>query len=317
MIRLAGAQPIRVHQPTAVTSPPATNLSPQQIDYLLRHYVTASEVGSPPSMAPRLVLSPPHHDYVPIDSAYVRSTNPKLRATVATPSNAQVVGEDVNTASQYFISTERPTFAAAAVNPITGYDFYFPQADDVRTDDGGGHVEGADDATRGVADMNLTYLRNMQPPVQPEDDEPNYYAALKVNAANKRAPPKKFNSTRKQVHLKAPTTTSNNGDADAVPQAKATVSKLKRHNESMKNTNAEAETMYLGQATEQESVTQQPDRRTPKTAIRTLREEELNTGEYLPSILRNGNADGQRIAYQMHGFSGPQSYRFGFDTGKG
>lgn len=310
------AQPIRVHQPTAVTSPPAPQLSPQQIDYLLKHYI-ASEADTP-----RIVLTPPHHDYVPIDSAYIRSTNPKLLRSIPTVAVAATATsitklegglENGAVASQYFLPTARPTFAteAVAVNP-SGFDFYFPQADeDVRNDGGNGA-----DATGVRGD--LAYLRNLQPPVQPEDDEPNYYAALKLNTANKRAPPKKFNSTRKQVHLKTSSTTTaaadNSGNGS---NPKATVSKLLQRQHEFRVKHAQPEAVYVGQETQQDTVTQQPERRTPKTAIRTLREEELNTGEYLPSILRNGNADGQRIAYQMHGFSGPQSYRFGYDTGKG
>lgn len=302
----AHARPIRVHQPVAVTSPSSGHLSPEQIDYLLKQYAAVESAA-----IPRIVLRPPHHDYVSIDSEYIKSTNPKLRSTAATqPDAAETSGS-----SSYFVPTVRPVINTAANANANGFDFYFPlSADDVRPEAEGEHSgleAAAGSATAGVEDLNLTYLRHMQPPVQPGDDEPNYYAVLKMaedgGNVKKSLKPKKFNSTKKQVNLKG-------------TGGKATVAKLQSGSASVGGirTVDDGEYVYVGQATQQDLVARQPEQRlTPKSVMRTLRAEELNTGEYLPSVLRNGNADGQRIAYQMHGFSGPQSYRFGYDTGKG
>lgn len=305
MLTITDARPIRVHQPVAVTSPPSGHLSPEQIDYLLKQYAAVES-----ATIPRIVLRPPHHDYVSIDSEYIKSTNPKLRSTAATqPDAAETSGS-----SSYFVPTVRPGTISAVNANANGFDFYFPlSADDVRPDgsDADSGIESAaGSAKAGVEDLNLMYLRHMQPPVQPGDDEPNYYAVLKMteNGGNvkKSATPKKFNPTQKQVNLKG-------------TGGKATVAKLPSGTASGDNHAVDdGEYVYVGQATQQDVVARQPEQRlTPKSVMRTLRAEELNTGEYLPSVLRNGNADGQRITYQMHGFSGPQSYRFGYDTGKG
>lgn len=161
-----------------------------------------------------------------------------------------------------------------------GYDFYFPQPEDTSTN--------SDDAKD-------VYYRELQPPKQV--DEPNYYA-LKPKKGTK-----KYDSQKKQINLKS---------SESVETTVAPTTEPSEY---------QFEDYYAlnggGQATHQNFVTRKPERLTPVTAIRTLRQDELNTGEYLPSILRKGNDDNERVEFQMHGFNGPNSYKFGFDTGKG
>lgn len=38
--------------------------------------------------------------------------------------------------------------------------------------------------------------------------------------------------------------------------------------------------------------------------------------DYTPAS-EGAKESGERLEYQMHGFNGPDSYKFGFDTGKG
>ncbi|XP_055637940.1 uncharacterized protein LOC129776371 isoform X2 [Toxorhynchites rutilus septentrionalis] len=56
-----------------------------------------------------------------------------------------------------------------------------------------------------------------------------------------------------------------------------------------------------------------------------LKNEELNTGEFMPSQQRRvdentkslpSENDGARVDYQLHGHKGPDSYAFGYDTGR-
>lgn len=324
----AAALPIRVNQPTAVTPASASQLTSEQIDYLLKHYVASERLTR---------ASGSRHEYVPIDSAYIKSTDPKLRqpqaaasathsTTITKANNGEEIGDTAGSDSDsYFMPTVRPYSPA---NPSV-YDFYFPQSED-----GSGGVQFGDEDTVDVTvPSNLAYLRQMQPPQQPsDDDEPNYYAALQAamnekqntdQGKSKKRPastPKKFNASKKLVNL--------NGGSAAIKAstlAKMYASEIgaeEEYNAAMQNQG------YVAQASGNREVVFSAEsegvdgggtseRRTPKSAIRKLRADELNTGEYLPSVLRNGNASGQRIAYQMHGFNGPQSYRFGFDTGKG
>lgn len=251
------------------------------MDYLLHQYAASAP-------APRYSNSP--QDYVPTDSAYIRSTNPRLAAT-----------------NQYdntqFLTTQQPSQYASTMRPypkqIEGYDFYFPQADDFQPTD--------------MSDPRLSYLREMLPPQRSE--EPDYYAVLKM----KKNAPKKYNSNLKQVNLNG--VASPRATVKSISPIPSTVNSDEFDPVAYQPQPPYEDYPLSGQATyrqEHQVSHQQPDERlTPKTAIRTLREEELNTGEYLPSILRNGNGDNQRVEFQMHGFNGPDSYRFGFDTGKG
>lgn len=274
------AKPIRVavNQPSAVTTP--TALSDQQIDFLIHQYGPGATSG-------RYIHTP--QDYVSTDSVYIRSTNPRTATT-----NRAKISNQQDSTPDFYVPTIRPY-----PKQTQGYDFYFPQADDFKPTD--------------TTDPNLSYLRELQPPQRSE--EPDYYAVLKM----KKAGTKKYNANHKQVNL--------NGVAS--PRATVTpLSSATNSNEDQFDPAAyqpqpqsyDADIPFSGQATyrQETRVAQLPaERITPKSSIRSLRQEELNTGEYLPSILRNGNADNQRVEFQMHGFSGPNSYRFGFDTGKG
>lgn len=272
------SKPIRV----SVNQPSAvttpTALSDQQIDYLIHQY------GPAATSAGRFIHTP--QDYVSTDSAYIRSTNPRT----ATTNRAKISNQD-ESVPVYYTPTIRPY-----PKQTQGYDFYFPQADDFKPTD--------------TTDPNLTYLRELQPPHRSE--EPDYYAVLKM----KKTGAKKYNANHKQVNL--------NGNASpratVTPLSSATHSYDDQFDPATQQQSYEADIPFSGQATyrqETRVVQQRAERLTPKSAIRSLRQEELNTGEYLPSILRNGNAENQRVEFQMHGFNGPNSYRFGFDTGKG
>lgn len=256
------------------------------MDYLLQHQYAAS--------APATRYSNTPQDYVPTDSAYIRSTNPRHASTTHYGTTQFAATQRTTDPSNHYVPTIRPY-----PKQTEGYDFYFPQADDFQPTD--------------MSDPRLSYLREMQPPQRSE--EPDYYAVLKM----KKSAPKKYNGNLKQLNL------------NGVASPRATVTPVSPITSDINSDEFdpiayqpqppyEADYPLSGQATyrQEQQVLRQPDeRRTPKTAIRTLREEELNTGEYLPSILRNGNADNQRVEFQMHGFNGPDSYRFGFDTGKG
>lgn len=39
--------------------------------------------------------------------------------------------------------------------------------------------------------------------------------------------------------------------------------------------------------------------------------------EHFGGDLKFDDSDGERVEFQLHGLGGPDSYKFGFDTGKG
>lgn len=175
------------------------------------------------------------------------------------------------------------------------YDFYFPQPVDA-----------------GVKyDPKDSYLQEMQPP--PVDQEPNYYIQKPKKGTKKYSPDKKHvnykSSAKAEVARKVVLT------PDSFP--------VKEY--------AYEDYVNLGSSTNY--VTRRPDRLTPLASMKILRHDDLNTGEYLPNKNEKNEKNLQarasvgentqyaekdeRVEYQMHGFNGPNSYKFGYDTGKG
>lgn len=253
LIISANGWPIRVHQPTGITTP-ATSISPTQIDYFLKHY---------PNEFPTRFTQP--QAYLP-DPDYTKTA-----------------------------STEQPSYhfeptIKSYPKQTEGYDFYFPQS------------ENADSVDYQPKD---SYLYELQPPKQ--TSETNYYAVKPKKGT------KKYNSQKKQVNHTGSGKDSTDVSSSTATATGADGTDVQYNFEDYISLNAGS----AAQASHNLYVQQQPERLTPKSAIRTLRQEELNTGEYLPSILRNGNDNNERVEFQMHGFNGPNSYQFGYDTGKG
>lgn len=178
------------------------------------------------------------------------------------------------------------------------YDFYFPQPvnADVKYD------------------PKDSYLQEMQPP--PVDHEPNYYAEKPKKGTKKYSPDKKhvnYKSLAKIEKLKKAVITQ-----DSYPIQEYSYED------------------YINLGSSTNYVTRRPDRLTPLASMKILRQDDLNTGEYFPNknqknvearVSVNENPENsenpryaekdERVEYQMHGFNGPNSYKFGYDTGKG
>lgn len=172
------------------------------------------------------------------------------------------------------------------------YDFYFPQPVDA-----------------GIKyDPKDSFLQEMQPP--PVDQEPNYYAEKPKKGTKKYSPDKKhvnYKNTAKTEKVKKSFVTP-----DSFPVKEYAYEDY---------TNLGSSPIY---------VTQRPDRLTPLASMKVLRQDDFNTGEYLPNEnqknvqARVGVRENpqyaekdERVEFQMHGFNGPNSYKFGYDTGKG
>lgn len=159
-----------------------------------------------------------------------------------------------------------------------GYDFYFPTPEDV------GEFK--------YGDKDI-YLIDLQPP--PKTNEPNYYAAKPKKGTKKYVPNKKHvnykEANDKRTTVVEPITRSSFADTEVIKRDQRT------EFETTENI-AKLERLH-------------------RDAIQTDKPLEFNLGEYLPSPLRRNAENGERIEFQMHGFAGPNSYKFGYDTGKG
>jgi len=169
------------------------------------------------------------------------------------------------------------------------YDFYFPQPVDA-----------------GVKyDSKDSYLQEMQPP--PVAQEPNYYLEKPKKGT------KKYSPEKKHVNYKTSAKTETVKKAVITPDSFP----VKEY----------AYEDYINLGSSPSYVTRRPDRLTPLASMKIIRQGDLNTGEYLPeSAPKNVQARAsvdespkyaekdERIEYQMHGFNGPNSYKFGYDT---
>ena len=134
---------------------------------------------------------------------------------------------------------------------------------------------------------------DLQPPPLVQQ-EPNYYA-LKP----KKGQPKKYNPNVKQVHIKKEEKTKEPTDYDF--------------------DYVDYDKFFVVGENEEPVVEERGDGE--------IKAEDLNTGEYIPNRNRRGELkttasdrdddDGARKEYQVHGTKGPDSYKFGYDTGKG
>lgn len=170
------------------------------------------------------------------------------------------------------------------------YDFYFPQPIDA-----------------GVKyDPKDSYLQEMQPP--PVEQEPNYYAEKPKKGT------KKYSPDKKHVNYK-------------ISARKFKKSVITPESFPVKEYAYED---YVNSGSSPNYVARRPDRLTPLASMKVLRQDDLNTGEYFAEKQQKnvqarvsvgespqyGEKD-ERFEFQMHGFNGPNSYKFGYDTGKG
>ncbi|KAJ6641742.1 hypothetical protein Bhyg_06682, partial [Pseudolycoriella hygida] len=220
-----------------------------------------------------------HHFAVPS----ISETQPHLPSEVYMQSNSEVTRQ---TLGQPEILLRIPQVLPSHQN----YDFYLPPSMD----------SGA------KYDPNYSFLQDMQPP--PVEQEPNYYEEKLKKGT------KKYSAEEKHVNYKNPVKT------EKVKKVKVAVIP---HNFPVKDNAYAVESS-------KNYVTQRSERLTPLASMKIIRQGDMNTGEYLPEKKQenvqarqsNGGNDkhpetGGRVEYQMHGFNGPNSYKFGYDTGKG
>uniref|UniRef100_A0A182R6K3 Uncharacterized protein n=1 Tax=Anopheles funestus TaxID=62324 RepID=A0A182R6K3_ANOFN len=156
----------------------------------------------------------------------------------------------------------------------------------------------------------------LPPPV--EQSEPNYYAAKP-----KKNKGKKYIPTQKLINLKH------------TEQVEKNANEKSRQDSDKVRDSSEEDTFFLDAIDLDRLLASallgEQDARSEATAavgraLLPLRLEELNSGEFVPSRNRRvdqytrrvaGEDEGARIDFQMHGHHGPNSYKFGYDTGEG
>uniref|UniRef100_A0A182K3A4 Uncharacterized protein n=1 Tax=Anopheles christyi TaxID=43041 RepID=A0A182K3A4_9DIPT len=156
----------------------------------------------------------------------------------------------------------------------------------------------------------------LPPPV--EQSEPNYYAIKP-----KKTKGKKYIPSQKLINLKnTDTVTGEKSEQEKVRQGeKASSEEDTFFLDAIDLDKLLASALGLGEHDAQSEASGVSGR-----SLLPLRLEELNRGEFVPSRNRRvdqytrrvaGEDEGARIDFQMHGHNGPNSYKFGYDTGEG
>lgn len=207
------------------------------------------------------------------------------------------------------------------------FDYYFP-------------VRVVYDENRKYADKELQ-LMEMKPPAESSyDDEPNYYA-IKPRKVPKKYQPNKKDVNRSKTYAKDEhlvpidndglvLADDENSYVTAQPVERfAPAPSLRQLTDDDLNTGEYIPKYRKEESTEAISV----DDNTPPTVVIAAGSEKIsrqlqhNSGELKTVDKLNvendddqssdTETDGKRVEFQMHGFKGPNSYRFGFDTGLG
>ena len=150
------------------------------------------------------------------------------------------------------------------------------------------------DKTTSNLDKKSEFLQNEQPP--PESNEPNYYIEKPIKTL------KKYSSKIKSVNIK--------------PSSDKIIEK-----ESKKVADDDYSYVF-GDGYDILEKYYVPDMSQSELTFPVVNEgvstSDLNTGEVNTNPQRRSdNLKNQRVEFQMHGFKGPKSYKFGYDTGKG
>lgn len=329
LLSLVQASPLKVSKPQAVT---AANLTHQQIHTLIQDnpprppILRPSEIFLPPSLP--LYLPDPERnkskdDYYLFsqqDKSYEDESPVKLTLSLD-PYQVPALDSDPLAHQVQQAKKDKTSYSYN-----DRFDYYFP-------------VRVVYDENRKYAEKELQ-LMEMKPPTISDDDEPNYYAIKPKKI------PKKYQPNKKDVnHSKTA-----DRDRELVPidndglvlsdehHTFVTTQPVERFAPAPSLRNLDDDDLNTGEylpkyrkeeSTESISVAGADDS-TPPTVIigaESKKVQRLSSGEPKSSeklSVANDDDDqgsdsetGKRIEFQMHGFKGPNSYRFGFDTGSG
>lgn len=206
------------------------------------------------------------------------------------------------------------------------YDYYFP-------------VKVIIDDDHKYADKELE-LMEMKPPAEPNanDDEPNYYVTKPKKI------PKKYQPNKKDVNQSKSSDDNNTALTQLIPidndglvlpseqSSFVTSQPVERFAPAPEFRRLSVEDLNIGEYIpgEREFKEQRTESITlPESTVATVLvtstasspadiQRRSDSGDLeMDRMGRAASPSSDRVEYQMHGFKGPNSYRFGFDTGKG
>lgn len=308
------SSPVKVSKPQAVTS---SNLTDAQIKQLTIEQpppvdsISSSDDGSFSSFP--LYLPDPERSKVNDESFEDNSSVKPMANPIKLTLSLDPFSPPLNVAPPTFTpQVQQAENDKTSYSYSDRYDYYFP-------------VRVVYDKNENFDEKELS-LMEFTPPAQ-SNDEPNYYTVKPKKM------PKKFQPGKKDVN------------------------QHKSKNETPKLVPIDNDGLVLPADKREIFVTAHPvERFLPPPTFRQLTDDDLNIGEYMPGTQPHTEAitldatvptlmigdstakpatrrqlidagdldtnkrplnDDERVEFQMHGFNGPNSYKFGFDTGNG
>lgn len=335
---LVQASPIKVSRPQAIT---VANLTQDQVQTLIQENPTrpsilqASDQFLPPSIP--LYLPDPERNKSKDDfyllatySQDERSADSPVKLPISLDTFIRPPPLPNLDSSPINFQVEQAENEKSSYSYNDRYDYYFP-------------VKVVYDDKKNYADQELQ-LMEMQPPAQ--SDEPNYYEIKPKKVPKKYQPNKKdLNHSKSNGRDDGLVPIDNDGLVlDSVHRPFVTSQPVERFapapsyrdlTDADLNTGEYIPKYKLDQSTEAIAVPESIGSSTIAAAasdkiIQKLKSGESNSNEYKPYESDNDqinnyetseNSDtveeNKRVEFQMHGFDGPNSYKFGYDTGLG
>lgn len=247
--------------------------------------MTSFIVANPIQNSPATALTPPN---ISQENLVYLLQNPQFRKFLNSPVISDEILDELEENQSKAIEAKLPNvFSTGLQLPIKETsDFYTP--DYQKKEDSEENIEAESEETN--------FLRNLQPPTI--SNEPNYWGEKPRKFS------KKYSSTEKLINLK-------NKSKDKVDTDQSQLSDGYFYDDfdySLDDKYAVPDSVQQGQ---EEILLNDSSKNVPVTVV-----DRLNSGEILHRLSGAENKD-DRVEYQMHGFDGPKSYKFGYDTGKG
>lgn len=247
--------------------------------------LTSIILASPIKNSPSTALTPPN---ISQENLVYLLQNPQFRQFLNSPGISSEIPDELEENQSKRIEAKLPNVYSTGLQlPIKETsDFYTP--DYQKKDDSEENIEAESEETN--------FLRKLQPPAI--SNEPSYWGEKPRKFS------KKYSSTEKLINLK-------NKNEDKFDSYLPQVNDGYFYDDFDYSLDDKYVVPDSVKQEQEEELVKESSKNVPVSVVDTL-----NSGEVLPSLSGAENKD-DRVEFQMHGFDGPKSYKFGYDTGKG
>lgn len=249
--------------------------------------LTSFIIATPIKNSPSTALTPPN---ISQENLVYLLQNPQFRQLLNSPGISSKIQDELEESQSKSIEAKLPNVYSTDLQlPIKETsDFYTP--DYQKKDASEENIE--------VESEETNFLRNLQPPAI--SNEPNYWGEKPRKFS------KKYSSTEKLINLK-----NKSDDQDKFDSYEPQQNQGYFYDDFDYSLDDKYVVPDSVKQEQEEELIKDSSKMVPVSVVDTL-----NSGEVLPRLSGTDNKD-DRVEFQMHGFDGPKSYKFGYDTGKG